>query len=244
MANPPTPSFRFYPRIGKRLFDASLVLLSLPVVLPVLAILAILVAIKLGRPVLFIQPRPGKNGKLFAFCKFRSMKEAYHPDGTPLPDAQRMTRFGSRLRASSLDELPSLYNVLKGDMSLVGPRPLLASYLPLYTKEQAKRHNVLPGITGLAQVNGRNAQSWDERFNWDLRYVETCTFANDLAILWRTIWSVIKKEGISAQGHATMPSLHEHLQQQQQQNQSLARPHSAQESPPNLQGSASTANPS
>ena len=189
----------------KRLFDifasaAALLLLS-----PLLLLLAILVRLKLGSPVLFRQTRPGLYGRPFRLLKFRTMTDARGQDGGLLPDAQRLPAFGRWLRAWSLDELPELWNVLTGDMSLVGPRPLLMEYLPLYTPEQARRHEVRPGLTGWAQVNGRNALSWDRKFALDTWYVDNRSFWLDLKILWRTVGNVLTSHGISAEGEATMP---------------------------------------
>lgn len=189
----------------KRAFDLIVSLLSLIVLLPIILLVALLIRIKLGSPVLFKQTRPGLHGEPFDMLKFRSMLDATDKDGNPLPDEQRLTRFGSVLRSTSLDELPGLINVLKGDMSLVGPRPLLMEYLPLYSAEQARRHNVRPGITGWAQVNGRNAISWEEKFKLDVWYVEHENFWLDLKILFLTIKKVFIREGISAEGEATMP---------------------------------------
>jgi len=188
----------------KRGFDvvaaaALLLCLSLP-----LALLALLIRIKLGSPVLFRQQRPGLHGQPFQMVKFRTMTDACGPDGALLPDAQRMTALGRWLRATSLDELPELWNVLKGDMSLVGPRPLLMEYLTLYTAEQARRHEVRPGITGWAQVNGRNAIDWAQRFKLDVWYVDRQTLWLDLRILWLTLRKVWRREGISAEGEVTM----------------------------------------
>jgi lipopolysaccharide/colanic/teichoic acid biosynthesis glycosyltransferase len=188
----------------KRIFDffASLFFL-MAFLLPVL-ILTILVRVKLGAPVFFKQPRPGLNGKSFLMFKFRTMTEFKGTDGQLLPDADRLTGFGRLLRSSSLDELPGLWNVLKGDMSLVGPRPLLVDYLPLYSAEQARRHEVRPGITGWAQVNGRNALSWEEKFKLDVWYVDNRTMWLDLKILFLTVRKVLVRDGISAAGEATM----------------------------------------
>jgi lipopolysaccharide/colanic/teichoic acid biosynthesis glycosyltransferase len=188
----------------KRLFDivaagAGLLLLS-----PMFLILAGLIRIKLGRPVFFHQTRPGLQGKPFRMIKFRTMTDARDAAGELLPDQARLTSFGRFLRASSLDELPELWNVLKGEMSLVGPRPLLMEYLPLYTPEQARRHEVRPGMTGWAQVNGRNAVAWEERFDLDVWYIDHRSFALDLKILWRTILPVLRKSGIHQKGEATM----------------------------------------
>jgi lipopolysaccharide/colanic/teichoic acid biosynthesis glycosyltransferase len=189
----------------KRVFDfvvASLALLLLA--LPLLA-LAWLIRRKLGSPVLFRQVRPGLQGRPFTMVKFRTMTDERGPDGALLPDAQRLTPFGRFLRASSLDELPELWNVIKGDMSLVGPRPLLMEYLSLYTPEQARRHEVRPGITGWAQVNGRNAISWADKFALDVWYVDHRSLWLDVRILWRTVRKVLVRDGISAAGEATMP---------------------------------------
>lgn len=159
----------------------------------------------MGSPVFFRQTRPGKDGQPFEMLKFRTMRDAIGPDGRPLPDAERMTRLGQKLRSSSLDELPELWNVLKGDMSLVGPRPLLMEYLPLYNEEQSRRHEVKPGVTGWAQINGRNAISWEQKFALDVWYVDSQTLWLDLKVIWLTIWKVLKRDGISAKGEATMP---------------------------------------
>lgn len=189
----------------KRLFDFLMALFGLLVLSPVLAILAWQIRKKLGSPVLFRQVRPGRDGRPFQMVKFRTMRDALDSDGKPLPDSERMTPFGSFLRAASLDELPELWNVLKGDMSLVGPRPLLMEYLPLYSPEQARRHEVRPGVTGWAQVNGRNALSWEEKFRLDVWYVDHRSFWLDLKILALTVKKVFVREGISAEGEATMP---------------------------------------
>lgn len=188
----------------KRLFDlivSALALLSLSLLL---LLLMLLVNRKLGSPVFFSQLRPGLHGRPFRMLKLRSMNEARGPDGLLLPDAERLTPFGRFLRSSSLDELPGLWNVLKGDMSLVGPRPLLVDYLPLYSAEQARRHEVRPGITGWAQVNGRNALSWEEKFKLDVWYVDNRTMWLDLKILYLTVRKVLVRDGISAAGEATM----------------------------------------
>ncbi|OOR99855.1 sugar transferase [Haemophilus paracuniculus] len=189
----------------KRLFDIIVSSIALVTLLPIYAILTYLVKKRLGSPVLFRQTRPGLNGKPFEMIKFRTMRDAIDEKGEPLPDSERLTPFGKKLRATSLDELPELWNVLKGDMSLVGPRPLLMEYLPLYNEEQAKRHLVRPGITGYAQVNGRNAISWEEKFKLDAWYVENQTFWLDIKILFKTVKKVIIKDGISAENDATMP---------------------------------------
>ncbi len=189
----------------KRLFDITVALVALLLLcLPLLA-LTLLVRRKLGRPAFFRQVRPGLHGKPFEMVKFRSMTDARGPDGALLADADRLTPFGHFLRASSLDELPGLWNVLKGDMSLVGPRPLLMEYLPLYSPTQARRHEVRPGITGWAQVNGRNALGWDDKFKLDVWYVDHRSLWLDLRILWLTVRKVLVRDGISAVGEATMP---------------------------------------
>ncbi|MGH1352635.1 MAG: sugar transferase [Methyloligellaceae bacterium] len=189
----------------KRLFDLTVIILLLPVITPLLLFLIIFVKIKLGGPIFFQQTRPGLNGKPFRIIKFRSMTDKRDAEGNLLPDAIRLTPFGKFLRSTSLDELPELWNVLKGEMSLVGPRPLLMEYLPLYSKHQSRRHEVRPGITGWAQINGRNSISWEERFEMDIYYVENRSIMFDLKILFLTISKVFKREGISAKGEATMP---------------------------------------
>lgn len=188
----------------KRLFDVIVSLVLLVVFSPVIALAAWKVRQNLGSPVLFKQQRPGLHGQVFEMTKFRSMRADVDFEGNALPDSERLTLFGEKLRSSSLDELPGLLNVLKGDMSLVGPRPLLVEYLPLYNQEQAKRHNVRPGITGWAQVNGRNAISWEEKFKLDVWYVENQSFWLDIKILFLTVKKVFVKEGISADGHVTI----------------------------------------
>ena len=188
----------------KRIIDILGAGLGLLLLSPVLAIVAYKIGREMGSPVLFRQTRPGRHGKPFQMIKFRTMRDAIDADGHPLPDAERLTKLGRFLRSSSLDELPELWNVLKGEMSLVGPRPLLMEYLPLYSPEQARRHEVRPGVTGWAQVNGRNAISWDEKFALDLWYVDNRSLWLDLKIIWQTIRKVIKRDGISAAGEATM----------------------------------------
>ena len=188
----------------KRLMDIfgagfGIILLS-----PILIIVAIRIRSEMGSPVLFRQTRPGRHGKPFQMIKFRTMRDEIGTDGRPLPDADRLTKLGRFLRSSSIDELPELWNVLKGEMSLVGPRPLLMEYLPLYSPEQARRHEVRPGVTGWAQVNGRNAISWDEKFALDVWYVDNRSLRLDMKIIWLTIRKVIKRDGISAAGEATM----------------------------------------
>ena len=188
----------------KRAFDIAASTSALVVLSPVLAITAYKVKKEMGSPVLFRQVRPGLHGKPFEMVKFRTMKDATDKEGNALPNSERLTEFGKKLRASSLDELPELWNVLKGDMSLVGPRPLLMEYLPLYSAEQAKRHNVRPGVTGYAQVNGRNSLSWEDKFKLDTWYVEHQSLWLDMKILLKTVKKVIIKDGISAEGEATM----------------------------------------
>ena len=189
----------------KRTLDIFGSTLLLIVLSPLMAVLAVLVRVKLGKPVFFTQERPGLHGRIFKLFKFRSMRDAYDHEGKLLPDEERLTSLGSFLRASSLDELPELFNVLKGEMSLVGPRPLLVAYLDRYTPEQARRHNVLPGITGWAQVNGRNTLSWEDKFKLDVWYVDHQSLWLDIKILFLTLWKAIKREGISAPGSATAP---------------------------------------
>lgn len=190
-------------QIAKRTIDVVVSAAALVLTAPVQAGVAVAVARKLGRPVLFRQQRPGKEGKPFTLLKFRTMLPIDKAKGL-ISDEDRLTRFGQLLRATSLDELPSLVNVLRGDMSLVGPRPLRMHYLPLYNERQARRHEVRPGITGLAQVKGRNLLTWEERFNLDVEYVENCTFRHDFEIIMRTLGSVARRTGISAEGQATM----------------------------------------
>jgi sugar transferase EpsL len=188
----------------KRIFDILCSIILLLVLGALFAVLALLIRIKLGRPVIFRQIRPGLNGKAFAILKFRTMTERQDADGKLLEDADRMTSFGQFLRSTSLDELPELFNGLKGEMSLVGPRPLLMQDLERYTTEQARRHEVTPGITGWAQVNGRNAISWEDKFKLDVWYVDNLSFWLDLKILWMTFIRIFRREGISQAGHATM----------------------------------------
>jgi lipopolysaccharide/colanic/teichoic acid biosynthesis glycosyltransferase len=195
----------------KRLLDVLVAAIGLALFWPLLLVVALAVRIGLGSPVLFIQQRPGVDGRPFRLRKFRTMRDAVDRAGRPLPDVERLTRLGRFLRASSLDELPELWNVLTGSMSLVGPRPWLMEYLPHYTPEQMRRHEVRPGITGWAQVNGRNAASWEERLRLDVWYVDHWSFWLDLRILLRTVWTVVRRDGISAKGHATMPRFDERL---------------------------------
>jgi lipopolysaccharide/colanic/teichoic acid biosynthesis glycosyltransferase len=194
-----------FQRIVKRLFDVLVAGLGLLALSPLLAFLLGVNAVVHGWPPLFVQTRPGLHGRLFKMVKLRTMTNARGPDGALLPDAERLTRFGQFLRRTSLDELPELFNVLKGDMSLVGPRPLMVAYLERYSTEQARRHEVRPGITGWAQVNGRNAQTWEDRLRDDVWYVDHASLGLDLQILWRTVRVVLGAEGITAEGDATMP---------------------------------------
>ena len=189
----------------KRFFDILVAGVALTLLTPVLALVAIGVHFLLGSPIFFKQTRPGMQGKLFSIYKFRSMSNAVDAKGNLLPDDKRLTSFGKFLRSTSIDELPALWNVLKGEMSLVGPRPLLEEYLPLYSEEQTRRHNLRPGITGWAQVNGRNAISWDEKFKFDVWYVDNQTFLLDIKILFLTVKKVFSRADISHDGHSTMP---------------------------------------
>ena len=193
-----------YCKLIKRLMDFLIAALSIIIFSPLLIILAILVRVKLGGPVIFKQERPGLNGKVFKLYKFRTMTDAKDENGNLLDDEYRLTSFGKKLRSTSLDELPELYNILKGDMSIVGPRPLLVKYLPLYSDEQKRRHDVRPGLTGLAQVSGRNAITWTEKFNKDIEYVDNVSLGLDISIFFKTIYCVLKKEGINSDSAATM----------------------------------------
>lgn len=193
-----------YCKLIKRFMDFLIAALSIIIFSPLLIILAILVRLKLGGPVIFKQERPGLNGKVFKLYKFRTMTDAKDENGNLLDDEYRLTSFGKKLRSTSLDELPELYNILKGDMSIVGPRPLLVKYLPLYNDEQKRRHDVRPGLTGLAQVSGRNAITWTEKFNKDIEYVDNVSLGLDISIFFKTIYCVLKKEGINSDSAATM----------------------------------------
>lgn len=184
-----------YQNYVKRLFDIIISGLFIIVLSPVYLVLALLVRVKLGSPVLFRQKRPGRNEKIFDMYKFRSMTDEKDANGEYLPDEVRLNSFGKKLRSTSLDELPELFNIFRGDMSIVGPRPLLIKYLPYYTEEEKRRHDVRPGLTGLAQVNGRNALGWEDRFRYDIEYVDHCTFAMDIKILWTTVFKVLKRSG-------------------------------------------------
>lgn len=188
----------------KRTFDILVAGLACVLLAPIIMLVAFLVAVKLGSPIFFRQQRPGLGGKPFMMNKFRTMHDSRDCDGNLLPDAERLTRFGRWLRSTSLDELPSLWNVLVGDMSLVGPRPLLMEYVPLYSAEQARRHDCRPGLTGWAQINGRNAIDWEQKFAFDVWYVDNRSFWLDLRILWLTLAKIIQRDGISAAGEATM----------------------------------------
>lgn len=195
---------KIYDKVIKRAADFLLALIALIVLAIPLCVLAVLVRTKLGSPVLFKQERPGKNGEIFTLCKFRTMTDERDENGELLPDEIRLTKFGRLMRSLSLDELPEIYNILKGDMSFVGPRPLLVRYLPLYNKRQSMRHNVRPGLTGLAQVNGRNLLSWEDKFEWDVKYVENISPWLDISIIFKTVINVLKREGISSETSATM----------------------------------------
>lgn len=188
---------------GKRAFDVVAASVGVAVTLPLQVVLAVLVRQRLGSPVLFTQERPGRDGESFTLVKFRSMTDERGPDGELLPDAERLPSFGRFLRSTSLDELPELYNVIRGDMSLVGPRPLLTKYLPLYTSRQQRRHGVRPGITGWAQVNGRNNLGWHDRLEMDVWYTENVSLLVDLRILWRTVRAVVRRSDVAQDGHAT-----------------------------------------
>lgn len=194
----------FYERYIKRLQAIVLSLIAIIILSPILLITYLLVRVKFGKPAIFIQKRVGKDGKVFDLYKFRTMTNQRNEDGKLLPDDQRLTSFGKKLRSTNLDELPELFNVLKGDMALIGPRPLLVKYLPLYNDEQARRHEVRPGLTGYAQVNGRNTITWEDRFKLDVEYVDNVTFLNDWKIIFKTIKTVFKREGISEKDSATM----------------------------------------
>ena len=199
-----------YEKYIKRMLDFILSLIALICLSPVLLIVSILVRTKLGSPIIFKQQRPGKNEKIFTLYKFRTMTDEKDENGKLLPDSQRLTKFGKFLRSTSLDELPELINIIKGDMAIVGPRPLLVQYLPYYTEEEKHRHDVRPGLTGLAQIKGRNLCSWDEKFQYDIKYINNITFINDIKIIISTIIKVFKREGISQEGNATMENLIEY----------------------------------
>ena len=193
-----------YAKYIKRMLDFILSLIALIVLSPLMIIIGILVRIKLGRPVIFKQKRPGKNEKIFTLYKFRTMTDEKDEQGNLLADEKRLTKFGKFLRSTSLDELPELINIIKGDMAIVGPRPLLVEYLPLYNEEQKHRHDIKPGLTGLAQISGRNAIQWEEKFKEDIEYVNNITFIQDTKIILKTFIKVFKKDGINQEGNATM----------------------------------------
>lgn len=204
MTNMTHKPYSQYERFAKRPQDFLCALAAIIVLSPVMAATAVLVRVKLGSPVLFKQDRPGKDGRIFKVYKFRTMTSEADENGRLLPDELRLTPFGKKLRATSLDELPELFNILRGDMSVVGPRPLMVQYLPRYNKHQARRHEVRPGFTGLAQVNGRNSISWEDKFNWDVKYVDHITFLGDWKIIFETVKTVLKREGISSASSVTM----------------------------------------
>lgn len=193
-----------YLKYGKRIFDLILSVMAVLILSPILMITAVIVRVKLGKPVIFSQARPGRNEKIFQLYKFRSMTDQRDPAGELMPDEIRLTRFGKRLRATSLDELPELFNILRGDMSIVGPRPLLTEYLERYNTEQRHRHDVRPGLTGLAQVKGRNALSWEEKFRYDMEYVRKITLVSDIKIIALTVRLILARAGINSENAATM----------------------------------------
>ncbi len=195
---------KIYANFFKRIIDFSISLFALILLLPLFVFITILIRIKLGKPVFFVQERPGKNEKIFKLIKFRSMKNETNKQGVLLDDSQRLTKFGSFLRSTSLDEIPGLINILKGDMSIVGPRPLLVEYLPLYSQEQRKRHSIKPGLTGHAQVNGRNSITWEQKFHLDIEYVNNVSFIFDLKIILKTVIKVIKRSDITSKTSVSM----------------------------------------
>ena len=209
-----------YKHVVKRMLDIVISLIVLIILSPLYLVLIALVRVNLGAPVFFHQDRPGKNEKIFRLYKFRSMNDKRDADGNLLPDEVRLTTFGKLLRKSSLDELPEFYNILKGDMSFIGPRPLLVSYLPYYTARERHRHDVRPGLTGLAQVNGRNALMWEERFKYDLYYVKHCSFALDMKILQMTVKKVFQSEGIRSGAEQNVPDFDKYRQEMNQKNRS------------------------
>jgi len=200
-----------YKTFFKRVIDIFVSFFALIVLSPIILIVAIMVRVKLGSPALFSQKRPGKNERIFTMYKFRTMTDERGEDGELLSDEVRLTKFGKFLRSSSLDELPELFNILIGNMSIVGPRPLLVEYLPYYDEVQKRRHDVRPGLTGLAQINGRNLTTWEERLDFDVKYVDNISFILDVKIFFSTIGKVLKREGISSEGHATMESFVEYM---------------------------------
>lgn len=193
-----------YAKCIKRVLDFFLSLMALVLLMPLMLVIGLLVRIKLGKPIIFKQKRPGKNEKIFTLYKFRTMTDKKDENGELLPDEQRLTKFGKWLRSTSLDELPELINILKGDMAIVGPRPLLIEYLPLYNEKQKHRHDVRPGLTGLAQINGRNTIEWEEKFEEDIKYIKNITFIQDTKIIFKTFTKVLKRDGINQEGNATM----------------------------------------
>lgn len=205
-----------YGKVVKRLIDVIISGLSLIILSPVLLVLCILVRVKLGSPVLFTQERPGKDEKIFKLYKFRSMTDARDEKGELLPDEVRLTKFGKLLRSTSMDELPELFNILKGDMSLIGPRPLLVRYLPYYTEEERHRHDVRPGLTGLAQVNGRNALGWEDRFSYDLQYVNNLSLGMDIKVLGMTVGKVLKRSGTLSGAEQTVADFDVYRKSQEQ----------------------------
>ena len=210
-----------YKKYIKRLLDIVISLIALILFSPVMLIVAILVRLKLGSPVIFKQERPGKDEKIFKLYKFRSMSDKKDENGKLLPDCERLTKFGKILRATSLDELPELVNILKGEMSLIGPRPLAVCYLPYYNENEKKRHSVRPGLTGLAQINGRNALNWEERFSYDIEYVENITFINDLKILFKTVYKVFKRDGVVTRGTGKTIDFDEYRKKQLEENKEV-----------------------
>lgn len=210
-----------YKKYIKRLLDIIISLIALIILSPIMLIVAILVRIKLGSPVIFKQERPGKDENIFKLYKFRSMSDKKDENGKLLPDAKRLTKFGKILRATSLDELPELVNILKGEMSLIGPRPLAVCYLPYYNEKEKKRHTVRPGLTGLAQINGRNALNWEERFGYDIEYVDNITFINDLKILFKTVYKVFKRDGVVTRGTGKTIDFDEYRKAQLEQNKEV-----------------------
>ncbi len=204
-----------YKKFFKRFLDIVISLLGLIILSPVILVVAILVRIKLGAPVIFKQERPGKDGEIFELYKFRSMSDKKDENGKLLPDSERLTKFGKILRATSLDEIPELVNILKGEMSLIGPRPLAVCYLPYYNETEKHRHDVRPGLTGLAQINGRNVLNWEDRFAYDIEYVNNITFINDLKILFKTFYKVIKKEDVVVTGTGSVIDFDEYRRNQE-----------------------------